>query len=1616
MKTLTYPIYNLLFTIFILASSTLYADSCSSPNNISVPNTVSDSLKSSNPDKDRFDYYRFTIPADGTAHIYTTDFIGDMDGYLYEDGNQCTWSYIDSDTLPAANIDLTKSVTTETTYVIELYAYSGNSNYILHIDITVPDTVPSIVPTTFSVSENALIGDNVGTVDISGDPDTVTMTGDNGNFTIDTNGVILVNGQLDYETTTSYNLEITATNSEGSTTETITVNIIDEVAPTATDPQIFYIDESAPDGATVGTISADGNPTKYKIISGDPFLVFSLEDNGTITVPDTSLLDQTTTPQYNLDVNISSPEGFVIIQVIINVDSTLPTGDDNTRDFSNVPLFGSDSISINGNIILIGNQLLCKNSNDGDTCQAPTVGVNNNSINQHKARIDTSADAPASNTWAKLTLEDGTGTYAHPDEILFARLYWSARIDDSSITDADKNAARTIQMKGPGSSTYTTFTSSVSRFNWFKSGSVFDYSASQDVTAYVQSHGAGNYSVGGITATNGSNKFASWALIIIVQNPDRDLNNLSIYDGFKAIYNGSGYPSEVTVPASGFLTPVGTEPFQASLFVYTGESEAALDDTAQIQNLAGNWSSLTDGYNDTHDVFNASIYTPEKGFRSDYAGEANPNFKNVVGTDIDKLEINRKADPSKQYLSNSQTSTNIKITSGGDRYTLNMFAFETELHYPKLCYDYSYTQDGFVYTELNDGTQTPNINIPSNSGSPVNISIYIKSLDNDVNFDHISIYSDMNLSEVSYIGSFQRTLINAFGYEGIESEYSSPNCLEVTNDTRQTCKTTAPAGNFRTSIGRPDASGNVGYPLQNSGSMQQDDFMYFKYSVQPESNGPLNTPLNLFSDIQYSLSSGGDLVDPVLGLPFGGSRMPLCPPSTSYTPEWGIFNVIDSNLNASRTGYTGSKYLNNLLTQVVNRPFSADVVALDPITNPPNSPRDINTSVAVELVDIKGFHDVNISCKEPAVKFSERVYLNFTNENKKHIANFYTTFAKQDAAYRIWYIHDGNTSHIITNWSSETDASGALTGINNLYEQIPDADTVCWKSCGSQSPAQTRSAECYECLRTHYGYPLCSRDNFAIRPESYHVSIKDSNLTNSIEIVENNINPGIKLAAGYNYTLDINATNHIDSASTLGYNKQFIKDGNLSYIKLEWMSNGKVCNNILDNSLPVLMSNGTVSGYTFSNDEVGSYKLKVYDSEWTIVDQGVPLHHKNNEYWIYPQPDCDDNSSIRDISGVNPNGYVGCNISSSHKVDRSITLLPPLGYYDLNVSFKPYKLNIDNIIISHGTDLNTIFPLSAPFAYVYMSDMSVENNMSLNAIGTIIAQGKNGITLTNYTQSCYADDLNITLATTLLDGNQDRFMTRLLNIDTTDGSIAGDINSSTTSVTPINIFHDEDNGISTLRIHYNYDRNITDAMNPKELYIKQFNVECLNVADCTLAADQNLNHEVNGTILINKTVDFYYARTYTPRQRFTAATGTAPIYYEIYCDGNGKREILPNGLNSRYNDDPRWFVNTIHTSSLGNATNVSQKAGSYISVVKFPTGNAPDSADLKYTGSNYPYKTTMSITPSSWLIYNKYNPAATTNEFEVEFINNDSSWAGKKSTDTTTKTTGSSTTNRRSMW
>ena len=121
-----------------------------------------------------------------------------------------------------------------TSHVITVKVTDGKAEASAQITINVVDvnenTAPVIADQSFDIAENnatnAIMGQIVAT-DAEGDTLTYSLTTQSSEFSVDANGELKVLTALDYETTTSYTLEVSVSDGTLSSTATITINVTD---------------------------------------------------------------------------------------------------------------------------------------------------------------------------------------------------------------------------------------------------------------------------------------------------------------------------------------------------------------------------------------------------------------------------------------------------------------------------------------------------------------------------------------------------------------------------------------------------------------------------------------------------------------------------------------------------------------------------------------------------------------------------------------------------------------------------------------------------------------------------------------------------------------------------------------------------------------------------------------------------------------------------------------------------------------------------------------------------------------------------------------------------------------------------------------------------------------------------------------------------------------------------------------------------------------------------------------------------------------------------------------------------------------------------------------------
>ena len=168
------------------------------------------------------------------------------------------------------------------------------------------NTVPAFADdaeTDFMVDENMPAGTSVGTVmadDAEGD--VLTYTDDSMYFAVDDMGNITTTMMLDYETTPSHTVTVTATDAAGlyaMITVTIAVNDVPETPMFEANAVEFEVDENMPVGTAVGTVTAI-----YAESYSDGSDYFDVDNDGNITTA--MMLDHEAMDSHTVTVTAAS--------------------------------------------------------------------------------------------------------------------------------------------------------------------------------------------------------------------------------------------------------------------------------------------------------------------------------------------------------------------------------------------------------------------------------------------------------------------------------------------------------------------------------------------------------------------------------------------------------------------------------------------------------------------------------------------------------------------------------------------------------------------------------------------------------------------------------------------------------------------------------------------------------------------------------------------------------------------------------------------------------------------------------------------------------------------------------------------------------------------------------------------------------------------------------------------------------------------------------------------------------------------------------------------------------------------------------------------------------------
>jgi hypothetical protein len=310
--------------------------------------------------------------------------------------------------------------------------------------------------------------------------------------------------------------------------------------------------------------------------------------------------------------------------------------------------------------------------------------------------------------------------------------------------------------------------------------------------------------------------------------------------------------------------------------------------------------------------------------------------------------------------------------------------------------------------------------------------------------------------------------------------------------------------------------------------------------------------------------------------------------------------------------------------------------------------------------------------------------------------------------------------------------------------------------------------------------------------------------------------------------------------------------------------------------------------------DIGPIYLNVKDTSWTAIDQPA---------------DCISDSNT---TTENAQGLVGCNI------DNNLTLTIVPNHFDVNAT----------LLNSNGG------------AFTYLS---TDLNMSAKLNLKITAQNSEGVTAENYSNGCYAKTSTLTIPHSVIPSPLSTINYFESNTSTTGSTAKANIISIPFGTS---IFKD---GNSTLAVKINFDRSVSNPVNPFD-----FNITNANLTDSNSPG-------VSGTKTPTANATFVYGRAHTYDIKTDQSSTINPVELEVYSStSTGYVSGMPQNI-------LHWYRNLNHSSAAdGNVSRGGFSAGTTdgnINVSAAPL-NGLQSIDITSTTHQ-----TVHLDISPWLWY-----------------------------------------------
>ena len=1020
--------------------------------------------------------------------------------------------------------------------------------------------------------------------------------------------------------------------------------------------------------------------------------------------------------------------GASIATGVITNDDNVPS--DITTSFGNI----RHQMNLKGNMKVIGNTVLCPKDQNGACTEATTY---NSHVDLKYTKLSTDIGNASIFNSSKAKLVDSVIDPTKSAKVKWAGLYWSGYLSKSNYTRAKANELidnHTVKLSVHDGNyvdiSSHTVLGRIANGNYRGTS----YGCFADVTTIMKDiRPEGNYSVANIPSTEGETwvsqgdglgNSGAWTLVVIYENiNDPKTRNATVFDGFVKVDEGT----DAIINVSGFKTPKSGS-VDSTLSVFANEGDKIITgDQFKFKNLDGDNQSAPEKILSSSDgnsnYFNSSITGVD---------DRTPSVGNNNGIDIHTDQMGTSG---YNIVSTNQTAASITMTSSQDTYFPVMVAFATELYIPKLCYDYSATIDG-VSLARKDFTG----NYIANKNGVLESKVFIRDLEGDFPLENASMSVSWKSNPVG--ASF--ALLN-----------DTTNKVQVKNPSSVAyLPATGVSG-----VGTDTATFDIGDGTNHIIPAYSSIYTIVPFDAKKVAGDEIEISVGVTAWYRFDTTSEY--------IPYLATDLTKCPGTITYNPQWYQFNVVNK--------IQDTLYPNALNTQVTGTSMGFKIVSYDPSNL--DQPKDYSGALEIEMIDLPtmdSFSDADIAaddktnpkyafnriCEDPdpnIIKLWGKGNRQFKSFGGKSEVNFGIDAldndnAMRNGAFRMWILtkdtdKDGTFDEIVTNNCTNTTGSCFKTIYANdaYYKTVDTCDTQCSASSSDES--------CYKCLRETYGKPICSRDNFAIRP--YGVELTAKSMDEKIQKNDTVSSLVHNLLSGWvnDYTAEFLPKNKDLTTSVIGYyfNKYSTDIKDVSQADMSASDkifrffglrldndkiNSKDYTKCADSNHKRFDFDKENDVWKLENTNVGNYDVVLFDKDWTIVDQ--VRYDAYRPKASKGRADCELNSAILNFDGKN-----GCDIKS-FEVNGNDT-----NFNKIPVKFVPAKIDIKSLADNyrsypnHGTK------------WAYMSNLGDSSAMGAQFVGTIVATNGEGLATSNFTSSCFAQDVNFLnqYSTTQLDAN-----------------------------------------------------------------------------------------------------------------------------------------------------------------------------------------------------------------------------------------------------------------------